>query len=272
MGDPTNLAGQRVVVVGAGSNTGRQLAVTAAKAGADVVLAGPNQERLEATAAQISGGATLAHVDLADEDSIAKLTGTVGTFDHLVSTAAMHANGPVGGLELAAVRRAFDSKVIGPLLLAKHLATQIGAGGSLTFFSGVAAWRPAPGLSVMATTNGALAFLVEALAVELAPVRVNSISPGIVDTGSWDGMAGKEAFLADTAAKNPARPGGGEQDEPAADDGGAAGQEQGAVDPPPDPLRIRDVSPRAVSEDDPHYPYASNSGIPPDQRVAGRSS
>ena len=57
----------------------------------------------------------------------------------------------------------------------------------------------------MATTNGAVAFLVEALAVELGPVRVNAISPGIVDSGTWDGMGdAKDGFLADTAKRNPA--------------------------------------------------------------------
>ncbi|MFD4525677.1 SDR family oxidoreductase [Streptomyces sp. NPDC058470] len=70
----------------------------------------------------------------------------------------------------------------------------------------MAAWRPAPGRVVMATTNGALAFLVEALAVELAPLRVNAVSPGTVDSGAWDGMsAGKEASLRQVADRNPAR-------------------------------------------------------------------
>lgn len=78
--------------------------------------------------------------------------------------------------------------------------------GSFLLFSGVAAWRPAPGRSVMATTNGAVAFLAEALAVELAPVRVNALSPGIVDSGQWDRLGdGKDAFLAATAAANPTR-------------------------------------------------------------------
>ncbi|WP_249026775.1 SDR family oxidoreductase, partial [Amycolatopsis pretoriensis] len=59
-------------------------------------------------------------------------------------------------------------------------------GGAIALFSGVAAWRPARERVVMATTNGAVAFLAEALAVELAPIRVNAVSPGIVDSGAWD--------------------------------------------------------------------------------------
>ncbi|TVT33121.1 SDR family oxidoreductase [Amycolatopsis rhizosphaerae] len=201
-----SLTGRRLIIIGAGSHTGRLLARTAAAEGAELVLAGPDPRKLEWTAGEISSPVTVAPVDLADEESIAGLAAKAGRFDHLVSTAAMPANGPVAELDLAAVQRAFSAKVIGPLLLAKHLAGQVAEDGSFTFFSGVAAWRPSPGRAVMATANGALAFLVEALAVELAPVRVNAISPGIVDSGAWDKLgADKQGFLRATAAKNPAR-------------------------------------------------------------------
>jgi NAD(P)-dependent dehydrogenase (short-subunit alcohol dehydrogenase family) len=206
MSNATPLKGQRLVVVGAGSRTGRALAKAAWAAGAALVLAGPDPRKLEWTAGELSGPPEVLALDLADERSIADFAGLVGGFDHLVSTAAMPANGPLKDLELADVQRAFSAKVIGPLLLAKHLAGQVAKGGSFTFFSGVAAWRPAPARTVMATTNGALAFLVQALAVEIAPVRVNAVSPGIVDTGSWDGLgADKEAFLRGVAERNPAR-------------------------------------------------------------------
>ncbi|WP_072489609.1 SDR family oxidoreductase (plasmid) [Streptomyces atratus] len=201
-----SLEGRRVIVVGAGSHTGRLFAQTASAAGADLVLAGPDPRKLEWTAGELGGTAQVVPVDLADEASISRLAKQVGSFDHLVSTAAMPANGPLAELELSAVQRAFAAKVIGPLLLAKHLTGHANAGGSFTFFSGVAAWRPAPARTVMATTNGALAFLVQALAVEIAPARVNAVSPGIVDTGSWDGLgADKEAFLRGVAERNPAR-------------------------------------------------------------------
>jgi NAD(P)-dependent dehydrogenase (short-subunit alcohol dehydrogenase family) len=206
MSEGTLLQGQRLVVVGAGSHTGQALARAASIAGATVVLAGPDPRKLEWTAGELSGPTEVLTLDLADERSIADFAALVGRFDHLVSTAAIPANGPLKDLELAAVQRAFSAKVIGPLLLAKHLAEQVSESGSFTFFSGVAAWRPAPARTVMATTNGALAFLVQALAVEIAPVRVNAVSPGIVDTGSWDGLSGgKEAFLRGVAERNPAR-------------------------------------------------------------------
>jgi NAD(P)-dependent dehydrogenase (short-subunit alcohol dehydrogenase family) len=94
----------------------------------------------------------------------------------------------------------------GPILLAKHLAPQFRECGAILLFSGVAAWRPAPGLAVMATANGAVSFLAQALAVELAPIRVNALSPGIVDSGQWDRMGDNKAqFFADIAAGNPTR-------------------------------------------------------------------
>ncbi|MEU9559618.1 SDR family oxidoreductase [Streptomyces fumanus] len=203
---PLKRAGQRLVVVGAGSAIGRHLARTASAEGADLVLAGPDLAKLEQTAAELPGTARTVRFDITDEASIAHLAEEVGAFDHFVSTAAVPANGPLSELVPEDVQRAFAAKVTGPLFLAKHLAGQAREGGSLTFFSGVAAWRPAPERTVMATTNGALAFLVQALAVEIAPLRVNAVSPGIVDSGAWDKLgADKRAFLQSVAASNPAR-------------------------------------------------------------------
>ncbi len=143
-------------------------------------------------------------LDLADEATVRAVAERIGEVDYLVSPAADHANGPVTTLDHNAVRRAFDVKVIGPILLAKHFAPRFRAGGAMLLFSGVAAWRPSPGRSVMATTNAAAAALAEALAVELAPVRVTAISPGIVDSGVWDGP-GKKEFFRTVADRNPAR-------------------------------------------------------------------
>ncbi|MFF8592440.1 SDR family oxidoreductase [Streptomyces sp. NPDC015220] len=206
MATSQDLGGQRIVVIGAGSATGRRLAQTASAAGAELVLAGPDLAKLETTAAALPGKAETVHLDITDESSIAALAERVGRFDHLVSLAAVPANGPLATLEPEDVQRAMAAKVTGPLFLAKHLSGQANEGGSFTFFSGVAAWRPAPERTVMATTNGALAFLVQALAVEIAPLRVNAVSPGIVDSGAWDKLGvNKEGFLREVAGKNPAR-------------------------------------------------------------------
>ncbi|MET9015959.1 SDR family oxidoreductase [Streptomyces olivaceoviridis] len=199
-------SGQRIVVIGAGSAIGRQLARTASAEGAELVLAGPDLGKLKETAGELTGPWRTVEFDITDDASAARLADETGPFDHLVSTAAVPANGPLAALDPADVRRAFAAKVIGPLFLAKHLAGQAREGGSFTFFSGVAAWRPAPERTVMATTNGALAFLVQALAVEIAPLRVNAVSPGIVDSGAWDKLGdAKPGFLRRIADNNPAR-------------------------------------------------------------------
>ncbi|WP_062986731.1 SDR family oxidoreductase [Nocardia anaemiae] len=215
MSDAMN--GKKLLVIGGGSGIGRQIAADALAAGAHVVLAGRDREVVDGAVARIADEGVLdaaalgsrvlgATVDLNDEDSIRLLAEQIGDLDYLVSVAAAHANGPVTQLDRTAVTRAFDAKVIGPILLAKHFATRIRGEGAILLFSGVAAWRPAPGRSVMATANGAVSFLAEALAVELAPIRVNALSPGIVDSGSWDGLgADKQPFLTTVAAANPAR-------------------------------------------------------------------
>ncbi|MGW8564745.1 SDR family oxidoreductase [Isoptericola sp. NPDC055881] len=96
---------------------------------------------------------------------------------------------------------AFTAKVIGPMLVAKHFAPVLRPGGSIVLFSGVIGWRPGPGSLVKGTTNGAVEFLARHLAADLAPVRVNAISPGVVDSGAWDRLgAGKAALLSKSAA------------------------------------------------------------------------
>jgi NAD(P)-dependent dehydrogenase (short-subunit alcohol dehydrogenase family) len=92
-------------------------------------------------------------------------------------------------------------------MLAKHLAPRMNEGGSFVIFSGVAAAKIAVGTLGVAITNGAADVLARSLALELAPIRVNAISPGVIDTGAWDalGAQGKADYFADARTRNPAR-------------------------------------------------------------------
>jgi NAD(P)-dependent dehydrogenase (short-subunit alcohol dehydrogenase family) len=92
-------------------------------------------------------------------------------------------------------------------MLAKHLAPRMSAGGSFVLFSGVAAAKITVGTLGVAITNGAADVLARSLALELAPIRVNAISPGVIDTGAWDalGKQGTADYFADMSARNPAR-------------------------------------------------------------------
>jgi NAD(P)-dependent dehydrogenase (short-subunit alcohol dehydrogenase family) len=202
------LEGRKVVVIGAGSGIGRSVAVAASQAGARVVLAGRTRETLEDTAALLSGPRELRVVDASVEGEVAAFFQAVGRFDHLVSTASQGVAGPITGLEASAIERAFTAKLWAPIFLVKHGAPLISPEGSFAFFSGIRAARPAAGTSITSLVNGGLEAFARAMAVELGPVRVNVISPGIVDSGPfWDrlGAEGRERLFADFATKAPAR-------------------------------------------------------------------
>jgi NAD(P)-dependent dehydrogenase (short-subunit alcohol dehydrogenase family) len=200
------LKDQTVLVIGRGSGLARAITLAASEAGAQVVAAGRNAEALRAAYAAEPGVTTEA-VDLTDEVSIAALGERLGTIDHVVSTASARARGRIADLDRDAIRRSFDTKVIGPLMLAKHLAPRVNEGGSFVIFSGVAAAKIAIGTLGVAITNAAADTLARSLALELAPIRVNAISPGVIDTGAWDalGKQGKTDYFADISARNPAR-------------------------------------------------------------------
>ncbi len=122
-------------------------------------------------------------------------------------TASSRARGRVAELDRDAVRLSFDTKVLGPLMLAKHLAPRMSKDGSFVIFSGAAAAKITAGTLGVAITNAAADTLARSLALELAPIRVNAISPGVIDTGAWDGLGerGKADYFADMTTRNPAR-------------------------------------------------------------------
>lgn len=200
------LQDKTVLVVGRGGGIARAVTLAARDAGATLIAAGRDSGGL-AKAYAGEPGIDAEQVDLTDEASIAALAGRLAKVDHVVSTASARARGRIADLDRDAVRLSFDTKVIGPLMLAKHLAPRMPADGSFTLFSGVAAAKIAVGTLAVAITNGAADVLARSLALELAPIRVNAVSPGVIDTGAWDafGEEGKAAYFADISARNPAR-------------------------------------------------------------------
>ncbi|HET6807103.1 MAG TPA: SDR family oxidoreductase [Frateuria sp.] len=204
-----NVRDAKILIVGGSSGMGLAVAQRCLEAGAAVTIAGRSAERLQAARATLQAPARLqaVEVDIAQEAQVAALFARTGTLDHIVSTAAdiRGAYQLLPALDLADAQRVVDSKFLGPLLLAKHGAPKLDAAGSLTFTSGVAAYRPAARGSVVAAINAALEGLVRALAVELAPLRVNAVSPGWVDTPIWSAVAGdaKDATLDAMAQRLP---------------------------------------------------------------------
>jgi NAD(P)-dependent dehydrogenase (short-subunit alcohol dehydrogenase family) len=199
------LENKTVLIVGRGSGIARAIALAALNAGADVVAAGRRVPALEAAYAGEPRVRT-ALVDLTDDASIDALAARVGHVDHVVSTASARAKGTLGDLTRDAVGRSLDAKVVGPLMLARAFSGRIRPGGSLLLCSGSTASRFEAGMLAVAVTNGAVDTLTRSLAVELAPIRVNAIAPGTVDSGAWDGLgeAGRAALFERLAARNPA--------------------------------------------------------------------
>ncbi|MFS8045103.1 SDR family oxidoreductase [Rhizobium sp. BR 314] len=188
-----DIANSRILIVGGSSGMGLALATQSLAAGADVIIAGRNAEKLGRVSAELSHPAlSTVTIDISREAEVAAMFDRIGTLDHIVSTAAdiEGAYELLPNVDLTAAQRVVDSKFFGPLLLAKYGTPALSPSGSLTFTSGIAAYRPSARGSVVAAINAALEGLVRALAVELAPIRVNAVSPGWVDTPIWAFVAG----------------------------------------------------------------------------------
>lgn len=204
-----DLARSKILIAGGSSGMGLALARHCLDAGARVIIAGRNEDRLAQALSSLGGPSALdtLAVDITQERQVVSLFERAGPLDHIVSTAAdiEGAYEFLPSLDLKAVQRVLESKVYGPLLLAKHGARKLAPAGSLTFVSGIAAYRPLPRGAAVAAVNAALEGLVKALAVELAPLRVNAVSPGWVDTPIWTFVAGdrKDEALGAMARKLP---------------------------------------------------------------------
>jgi NAD(P)-dependent dehydrogenase (short-subunit alcohol dehydrogenase family) len=202
-----DLSGQSILIAGGSSGMGLALAERLALRGARTVILGRNAEKLSAARESLRGNVHAIACDITDEAQVARMFAELDAVDHIVVTAAdiEGAYQLLPDIELAAARRVMESKVYGPLLLAKHGAPKLKANGSITYTSGIAAYRPSARGSVVASANAALEGLVRALAVELAPIRVNAVSPGWVDTPIWSFVAGdaKAATLQAMAERLP---------------------------------------------------------------------
>jgi NAD(P)-dependent dehydrogenase (short-subunit alcohol dehydrogenase family) len=198
------LQDKTVLVIGRGSGLARAVVLLARSEGARVVVAGRDKAKL--ADAYDDPGISAEVVDITDDATIEALADRVGAIDHVVSTASARARGYLAELQRDNLRMSFDTKVIGPTMLAKYFAGQINPGGSFVLFSGVHAFKHNVGYLGVGITNGAVDFLTRWLAVELAPIRVNAISPGVIDTGAWDAMGedGKRDYFKHIAAHNPA--------------------------------------------------------------------
>jgi NAD(P)-dependent dehydrogenase (short-subunit alcohol dehydrogenase family) len=181
------LTGQRVVIVGGSSGMGLATAHAAVAAGAVVTIASSNQARLNSALAGLPDSCGGFLVDIRNDADVGALFAHVGRFDHLVVTAAdTPGQRPLRDLALDEARRAFDVRIWGAVSAIKHAVPRVNAGGSIVLTSGTIGVRPAPGAALAAAGAGAIEGLTRGLAVELAPVRVNAVRPGVIRTPMWD--------------------------------------------------------------------------------------
>ena len=195
------MSDRTALVVGGTSGIGLATARRLHGLGATVHIAGRGKERLDDVAASDPG--LIGHqADGASAAEIGALAEAIGTIEWLIVTlSGSDGAGPLTGLDLAVLRRAFDAKFWGHITTVQAALPYLAADGSVTLLGAISARAGAPGIAGIAAINGAVEALVKPLAVELAPIRVNGISPGFVDTPWWAALPdeARQAYFAQAA-------------------------------------------------------------------------
>ena len=191
-----SLKDKRVVVLGGSSGIGLGVANAAGRDGAHVVIASSRKARVDEALTQLPKSAEGHTLDLAQPSAIEAFFGKLGKFDHLVYTAGDALRiGNLASLNIEDAQKHFTVRYWGSYAAAKFGSPNIREGGSITFTSGTAGRRPRAGWALGASTCSAVEGLTRALAVELAPIRVNLVCPGAVSTPLWDSMGNRDAFV-----------------------------------------------------------------------------
>ncbi|MGW4303357.1 SDR family oxidoreductase [Streptomyces sp. NPDC004376] len=195
------------LVVGGTSGIGLATARLLAERGATVHVIGRGKERLDGLAA--TDPTLVGHrADATDGEQVRAVAASIGTVDWLVLAASGgQGAGPLAELDLAVLRQAFDAKLWAHLATLQAVLPYLSPNGSITLLGAISARAAMPGTAGLAAVNGAIEALVRPLAVELAPIRVNAVSPGLVDTPWWDGLPedARQGYFAQAAAALPVR-------------------------------------------------------------------
>jgi NAD(P)-dependent dehydrogenase (short-subunit alcohol dehydrogenase family) len=192
-GTESGLRNKRVVVLGGSSGIGLAVAQQASEGGAELVIVSSNAQRNQEAVKNLGGKAEGYALDLMDERAIQTFFAKIGSFDHLVFTAGdtLHLN-ELGAMDLRGARKAFELRYWAALAAVKYGSPHIRTGGSVVLTTGIAGQRPFKGWVVAASVCGTVEALTRALAVELAPLRVNAVSPGVVRTNLWQNVTEQE--------------------------------------------------------------------------------
>ena len=202
---PTSLKDKIVVIFGGSSGMGLATARAALDNGAHVKITGRSAERLETAAGELGAAAQIVQLDATDEAGTRAFIDGLPSLDHLFITAGALVMDHHLEPDSSDLRPAMDTRFWSAFYAAKYAAPKMPEGGSITFMSGSSGRRPLPGSSVASASCAAIDTFARALALDLAPVRVNSIQPGYVDTPLFDDLFGdqREEVLAAAAERLP---------------------------------------------------------------------
>ena len=200
----SQLDGRTVLIVGGTSGIGLAAAIQAKAAGAEVVVVGSNRERAKEVAAEHNLASWRA-ADVTQPEAIAAALADIPRVDHLVMLAGSFALGKVLEADMAQLRRPFDERIWGAIHTLRALGDRLAVDGSVTFVSGELSDRPSAGAAMLGAALTAMESLARSLALELAPRRFNTVSPGPIDTPLLDKTMGdgRDAYVESRTATLP---------------------------------------------------------------------
>jgi NAD(P)-dependent dehydrogenase (short-subunit alcohol dehydrogenase family) len=172
---------KKVLIIGGSSGMGLASAQQAYKEGYEVIIASRSLEKLK-TAKKDIGDINIFPVDITDEKSIQALFDSVGKIDHLIIPGSEVQFGNIHTTSVEEAKKSFDSKFFGPFRVIQIGLNYFNSDASIVLFSGSSGTKPEKGTEILASINAAVESLARALALSLAPVRINVIAPGIIDT------------------------------------------------------------------------------------------
>ena len=201
------LKDKKIILIGGSSGIGLETAKQALHQGSEVIIASRSAEKLHQAQQELGNQVKAYSLNTSQEQQVQAFFEEVGQFDHLVLSAAETSGGPFLQMPSQQARQLFENKFWGQYFAVKYGAPKISPQGSIVLFSGIVAYKSMTGSAVLGAVNSAVSSLGQTLALELAPIRVNIVSPGIIDTPSRSKMPdeARTAFYTSIADKLPVK-------------------------------------------------------------------
>ena len=203
----SDLTGKKIIIIGGTSGIGLSIAKACRAHGAKLIIASRSLDKIAHSQHELGKDVETQQLDVSHPEEIKAFFQKIGKFDHLVTPGATVSWGTFGAMSEKDEQASFQSKFWGQYYAAKYGFRNLNPGGSMVLFAGCWSQRPIPGATIPSSINGAIESLGRALAVELAPTRINVISPGIIDTPVFSGISAQErkAFFDKTAKALPVK-------------------------------------------------------------------